>query len=75
MTGELRTDLPSSLSGSVSRETQTTESPELTEAREALDLCLTAFVGAGNRFLEAGGSPAEMMQKFQQAVSVPAVQG
>lgn len=74
MSGELRTDLPSSLSGSVDSQTGTTQTESLEEARQELDACLDAFVRAGNRFLEAGGTPAEMYQKFQAAVMTPGSQ-
>lgn len=59
----LTTDLPSSYSGSESK-----ESPELAEKTQKLDESIAAFVAAGNEFLAAGGNQMELFGKFQAAM-------
>jgi hypothetical protein len=63
MTGELRTDLPSSLSGNGAKDEAT---PELEAAERNLDQAAEMFIQTVNEFLAAGGSPQVVMEKFQK---------
>lgn len=61
--------LPISLSGSdPGGSLETTRSPELEAADQALTDSLAAFTSAAAAFLAAGGDPVELMRRFQGAV-------